>query len=368
MKAPPGLIVKAVMGQPKIDKLEICNARGGALTETPSYGQSIVLKVHTHNMIGEILKLSFWEKDTMVRPNFDPFYHEPEGNTLLWSSNVRILENNGIAEAKIMLAPNMAMLAKKKLFDNSKHTFFLLAEAANHLLGKKEVDTKPKTSERALTPTAPKPIPTPVKPAPPSKGTSILDQLKIEIKNIMGWDIFVPDDGNKKVVVDDGKVKNCQEQYCIKKGSPKSELIREINIRLAGFGGNVPTDEFTDRTEKMVKQFQRDYMKVTETGKVCGNVLRAIDEFSVKFDISNTFWNEIKCSCTTKGKKVTSKLRDVNELNNCSGFGNHTGKGIYKTGNAEKDHKYEYPGVHRSLLFGLKVYCSPKTVKKLIDF
>jgi hypothetical protein len=44
-------------------------------------------------------------------------------------------------------------------------------------------------------------------------------------------------------------------------------LIREINIRLAGFGGNVPTDEFTDRTEKMVKQFQRDYMKVPETEK-----------------------------------------------------------------------------------------------------
>lgn len=31
-----------------------------------------------------------------------------------------------------------------------------------------------------------------------------------------------------------------------------------------------PTDEFTDRTEKMIKQFQRDYMKDSETGKVCG--------------------------------------------------------------------------------------------------
>ncbi|EKT3967485.1 hypothetical protein NTJ12_002577, partial [Flavobacterium psychrophilum] len=53
---------------------------------------------------------------------------------------------------------------------------------------------------------------------------------------------------------------SCGEKFCIKKGD-KSELIREINIRLAGFGGNVPTDEFTDRTEKMIKQFQRDYMK-----------------------------------------------------------------------------------------------------------
>jgi hypothetical protein len=71
---------------------------------------------------------------------------------------------------------------------------------------------------------------------------------------------------------------NCGEKYCIKLGD-KNELVREINIRLAGFGGNVPTDEFTDRTEKMVKQFQKDYMKVPETGKVCGNTLRAIDEF-----------------------------------------------------------------------------------------
>jgi hypothetical protein len=58
---------------------------------------------------------------------------------------------------------------------------------------------------------------------------------------------------------------SCGEKYCIKKGD-KNELIREINIRLAGFGGNVPTDEFTDCTEKMIKQFQRDYMKVPETG------------------------------------------------------------------------------------------------------
>ena len=97
------------------------------------------------------------------------------------------------------------MLSGKKLYDKSKHTFYLLAEAANHLLGKKEVDTKPKTSERAITPTTPTPVkssPTPVKPAVSENGTSILDQLKIEINNIIGWDVFTPDDANKKVVVE----------------------------------------------------------------------------------------------------------------------------------------------------------------------
>ena len=160
MKAPPGLIVQAVMGVPKIDKLEICNASGSALTETPSYGQSIILKVHTHNMVGETLKLSFWEKNTIVRPTFDPFYHSPDGNTLLWNGTVKVLKNDGIAEAKIMLTPNMAMLSGKKLYDSSKHKYYLLAEAANSKLGQ-ITDTTPKTSERVLSPTpTPKPVPT----------------------------------------------------------------------------------------------------------------------------------------------------------------------------------------------------------------
>ncbi|WP_026718460.1 glycoside hydrolase family protein [Flavobacterium gelidilacus] len=146
---------------------------------------------------------------------------------------------------------------------------------------------------------------------------------------------------------------SCGEKYCIKKDDT-SELIREVSIRLAGFGGNVPTDVFTDRTEKMIKQFQRDYMKVPETGKICGNVLKAIDDFSLKFDLSTTQWSQIKCSCGTKGQKVTSTLREIKELNSCAGFGDNTGKGTYKTGNEEKNHKYEYPGIHRSLLFGFK--------------
>ncbi|WP_375604886.1 peptidoglycan-binding protein [Flavobacterium davisii] len=143
---------------------------------------------------------------------------------------------------------------------------------------------------------------------------------------------------------------SCGERYCLKKGD-KSELIREINIRLAGFGGNVPTDEFTDRTEKMIKQFQRDYIKVPETGKFCGNVLRAIDDFSIKFDIGTTFWNQLKCSCKTKGQETTSKLRKIKEKNKCNDFGDHTGKGTYKdTPHVEANHNYEYPGIHRSKL------------------
>ena len=129
-------------------------------------------------------------------------------------------------------------------------------------------------------------------------------------------------------------INNCGEKYCIKKGD-KSELIREINIRLAGFGGNVPTDEFTDITEKMIKQFQKDYMKVPETGKICGNVLKAIDDFQSKYIIN---FEDVKCPC---GK--------------CKGFGNDKFSDQKQNSKIdEKIRKYEYPGIHRSLIWALR--------------
>ena len=143
--------------------------------------------------------------------------------------------------------------------------------------------------------------------------------------------VDVPDNETKVKLGKADAIINCEGKFCIKKGD-KSELIREINIRLAGFGGNVPTDEFTDRTEKMVKQFQKDYMKVPETGKVCGNVLKAIDDFQIKHVIDI---NQAKCPC---GK--------------CTGFDN--GKNADEKGNSkilEMYRKYEYPGMHRTILW-----------------
>lgn len=161
--------------------------------------------------------------------------------------------------------------------------------------------------------------------------------------------IFQPSDEDKKK-------ENCGEKYCIKKGD-KSELIREVNIRLAGFGGNVPTDEFTDRTEKMIKQFQRDYMKVPETGKICGNVLKAIDEFCNK-------WSE-------KISEYTCLCKNVNSITSkCSGFGKGRYNGEYSSSSKiERYHKYERPGIHRSLLWGtsaLRFYLSKQDVYKYL--
>ena len=128
----------------------------------------------------------------------------------------------------------------------------------------------------------------------------------------------------------------------------KHEIIREINIRLAGFGGNVPTDEFTERTESMIKQFQRDYMLVEETGVVDMEVIKAIDKFQEEYTISATIWSQLKCKC---------------KPNKCNGFGNSIGE---KT-SPEQYNKYEYPSLHRSLLFGfcaLNFYLSRQNVYK----
>ncbi|MWP48001.1 hypothetical protein GQ589_11240 [Gilliamella sp. Pas-s27] len=132
-----------------------------------------------------------------------------------------------------------------------------------------------------------------------------------------------------------------------KKGD-KDEIIREINIRLAGFGGNVPTDEFTERTENMIKQFQRDYMQVKETGVVDMNVIKAIDEFHEEYAISNTIWLQLKCRCSPK---------------KCSGFGN----GLGTNTSPERYNTYEFPSIHRSLLFGFSAlifYLSRQNVYK----
>ena len=129
---------------------------------------------------------------------------------------------------------------------------------------------------------------------------------------------------------------------CISQG--KSELIREVNIRLAGFGGALPTDEFTPLTAECIKQFQRDYMGVPETGKICGSILAALDKFRDEYGIAK-FIDSFKCSC---GK--------------CSGFGMRR-IGTFTFENYQKtSDKYvkvqktikESEGMHRSLVWGLK--------------
>lgn len=144
------------------------------------------------------------------------------------------------------------------------------------------------------------------------------------------------------------------------KGKDHGKILQEINIRLAGFGGNVPDEDFTERTEKSVIQFQKDYMKIEPTGIVDNDTLNAIDEFNEKYTFT---FDQIKCKCSTKGKKDKNVKTGLQELNKCNGFGDHSSKG---------KNYYERPGVHRSVLFGLKALLfyfeknkSPYTLNKI---
>ena len=124
----------------------------------------------------------------------------------------------------------------------------------------------------------------------------------------------------------------CDQKGCIKLGD-SGAIVEEINLRLMGFGKTIKPpaelDVFTENTEKAVKQFQRDYMGVPETGKVCGAVLIALDDFKAKFPVS---WAGIACPCGL-----------------CDGFGH----GYTNASSVGYDNHAgtEHPGMHRAIIW-----------------
>lgn len=327
-KSPPGIIIKPVAGPKSIRTISLRDANGNTLAQTPKYGQTITALIQTENMLGETLKLSLWERDTMTSTG-----HDPKNNIKVWEGNVKVTETNGLAKQPILLTPAMMAAANKSYFEGGEHEYYMVVHA-NNMQGKHSSQTMIVKNEIVLSKTSRLPQ-APAK--PPQKETTVgeyWEQLKVKVLNVLGIDEMPATGKTATTVSEKGKAENCGQRYCIKKGD-KNELVREMNIRLSGFGGNVPTDEFTDRTETSIKQFQKDYMKITPTGKVCGNTLKAIDEFGTKY--SYTF-SETACPCGT-----------------CGGYGDGSNKGEYtKETKTEAFHKYEYPGIHRSLFWALK--------------
>jgi len=110
----------------------------------------------------------------------------------------------------------------------------------------------------------------------------------------------------------------------------------------------VPSEDFTERTKKTVIQFQEDYMKIEATGEVDEKTLKAIDEFDDKYPIP---FEQTKCNC-----------------GECTGYGNGKFSSQKQKNNIkEKNRKYEYPGIHRSLVYGFKavLHYLDKTEKSL---
>jgi hypothetical protein len=125
-------------------------------------------------------------------------------------------------------------------------------------------------------------------------------------------------------------------QRILKRGL-KGPDVEELQIRLAGFRGTIPDGDFGPGTELQVLQFQRDFMKMQElTGIVDRETMTAIDTFAEQYPID---FDALKCPCGV-----------------CDGFGQGRFKGEYipNQPQIEKNYLYEYPGIHRMLLWAVR--------------
>jgi hypothetical protein len=123
---------------------------------------------------------------------------------------------------------------------------------------------------------------------------------------------------------------------CINRGC-KGRDVQELQIRLSGFQGGVPDGDFGPGTERQVMVFQRDFMGLSQpNGEADMATLEALEVFAGQYPLP---WEQLACPC---GK--------------CGGFGQSLGKGEYRAGkpSVEAYHQYEYPGIHRSLLWALR--------------
>jgi hypothetical protein len=113
--------------------------------------------------------------------------------------------------------------------------------------------------------------------------------------------------------------------------------VVELQIRLAGFRGTLPDGEFGPGTERQVMSFQRDFMKMkSPSGIVDRRTMLAIDRFARRYPVD---FRRLRCPC---GK--------------CGGFGSGRFRDEYVDGKprTEAFHRYEYPGIHRMLLWAAR--------------
>ena len=113
--------------------------------------------------------------------------------------------------------------------------------------------------------------------------------------------------------------------------------VAELQLRLAGFRGTLLDGEFGPGTEMQVQKFQADAMKMASPTRIVdGATFRAIDDFAKNFPID---FAQLKCRC-----------------GQCSGFGQQRFKGRYMPGGEgrEVSNRYEYPGIHRLILWATR--------------
>lgn len=179
-KAPPGIIIRPSLGSKSIKGISIKDSKGGTLSQPPKYGQSIKAVITTENMLGDNLRLSLWERDTMTGSG-----HDPKGNTKLWSGTAKVTESNGVVTKEIMLSPAMMALSNKTWFEGGTHEYYMLVEADNTRT-KYSRETAVQNRQIVLSPAAR----TPQKPEPTlaEQATALYDQVSVRVRNMFGLD------------------------------------------------------------------------------------------------------------------------------------------------------------------------------------
>lgn len=126
----------------------------------------------------------------------------------------------------------------------------------------------------------------------------------------------------------------------------KGPDVVELQMRLAGFRGTAPDGGFGPGTELQVTAFQRDWMRLASPhGRVDQDTFDAIKAFAAAYPID---FKALTCGCGV-----------------CGGFGRGKFKGLYVQGapKTEAYFRYEYPGIHRMLLWAFRAavfYCKSK--------
>jgi hypothetical protein len=122
----------------------------------------------------------------------------------------------------------------------------------------------------------------------------------------------------------------------LEKGDRGPDVV-ELQMRLAGFRGTLPDGIFGPGTELQVLSFQRDWMARPQPhGRCDAACFAAIDDFAAAHPLD---FGALVCPCGL-----------------CPGFGRGRYKGRYRNAYPKQEayHRYEYPGMHRMLLWAYR--------------
>ena len=135
------------------------------------------------------------------------------------------------------------------------------------------------------------------------------------------------------------------------KRSDKGPDVVELQMRLAGFRGTIPDGDYGPGTELQVICFQREWMKMAQpSGAADLATLAAIKDFGAQHPVDFAL---LKCKCGV-----------------CPGFGRKKFRDVWHGPKIEANYDYEYPGIHRMLLWtfrAAKFYAAPKGWKLTIN-